>query len=140
MNPEGPVERRPSWAARLLPSLHVGRTLAVWLAVLLAYTAADVALAKVLGLPPWSPGEEFAASLGVVLGVLVVFRINTAYNRWWEARQLWGQLVNDSRNLALKVRAHVAVDAALKAACRCSPAFHRTRIRTFGQCLCLRSD
>jgi putative membrane protein len=38
-----------------------------------------------------------------VLGLLLVFRTNTAYDRWWEARKLLGALVNTSRNLALKV-------------------------------------
>ena len=42
---------------------------------------------------------------GLVLGFLLSFRNNHAYDRWWEARKLWGQLVNDSRNLCLKVRA-----------------------------------
>src|SRR5690606_64283 len=30
---------------------------------------------------------------------LLVFRTNTAYDRWWEGRRLWGQLVNISRGL-----------------------------------------
>lgn len=38
--------------------------------------------------------------LGTVLGILLIFRTNTAYGRWWEARQLWGRLVNSSRSLA----------------------------------------
>jgi putative membrane protein len=42
--------------------------------------------------------------LGLVLGTLLVFRTNTSYDRWWEGRKLWGQLVNDSRNLAIKVQ------------------------------------
>jgi putative membrane protein len=37
---------------------------------------------------------------GVVLGLLLVFRINSGYERWWEARKLWGGVVNQSRNLA----------------------------------------
>ncbi|MDA0673849.1 MAG: bestrophin family ion channel [Cyanobacteria bacterium] len=36
----------------------------------------------------------------LVLGLLLVFRTNTAYERFWEGRKLWGQLVNASRNLA----------------------------------------
>lgn len=47
------------------------------------------------------------AVLGVFLGVLGAYRLNTAYARWWEARQLWGRLNNDLRNLALKVQAAV---------------------------------
>lgn len=41
--------------------------------------------------------------LGFVISLLLVFRTNTAYDRWWEGRRLWGQLVNNSRNLALKL-------------------------------------
>jgi putative membrane protein len=41
--------------------------------------------------------------LGIVLGLFLVFRTNTAYDRWWEGRKLWGTLVNNTRNLALKL-------------------------------------
>jgi len=47
------------------------------------------------------------ALLGTVMGLLLVFRTNTAYDRWWEGRKLWGQLVNDSRNLAIKIQSCV---------------------------------
>jgi putative membrane protein len=43
--------------------------------------------------------------LGFVLALLLVFRTNSAYDRWWEGRKLWGALVNNSRNLALKINA-----------------------------------
>jgi putative membrane protein len=43
--------------------------------------------------------------LGFVISLLLVFRTNTAYDRWWEGRKLWGALVNNSRNLALKLNA-----------------------------------
>jgi ion channel-forming bestrophin family protein len=56
----------------------------------------------------------FHALLGLVLGMLLVFRTNTAYERWWEGRKLWGQLVNDSRNLAIKVQTCVQADEAEK--------------------------
>ena len=39
--------------------------------------------------------------LGIVLSILLVFRTNTAYDRWWEGRVHWGALVNHSRNLAV---------------------------------------
>ncbi len=50
---------------------------------------------------------ESAVFNGLVFGLLLAFRTNTAYDRWWEGRKLWGQLVNDTRNLSLKVRAMV---------------------------------
>ncbi|MGQ7855897.1 bestrophin family protein [Pedobacter sp. WC2501] len=43
--------------------------------------------------------------LGFVLSLLLVFRTNTAYDRWWEGRKLLGSLTNVSRNLALKIKA-----------------------------------
>ena len=41
--------------------------------------------------------------LGFVISLLLAYRTNTAYDRWWEGRKLWGSLVNNSRNLALKL-------------------------------------
>jgi len=41
--------------------------------------------------------------LGFVISLLLVFRTNTAYDRWWEGRRMWGALVNNSRNMALKL-------------------------------------
>ena len=38
--------------------------------------------------------------LGAALSILLAFRTNSAYARWWEARTLWGALVNNSRSLA----------------------------------------
>ncbi len=45
--------------------------------------------------------------LGIVLSLLLVFRTNSAYDRWWEGRKQWGALVNHCRNLA--VNAHAAL-------------------------------
>jgi ion channel-forming bestrophin family protein len=36
----------------------------------------------------------------IVLGLLLVFRTNTAYERFWEGRKLWGQIANAVRNLS----------------------------------------
>lgn len=43
--------------------------------------------------------------IGFVISLLLVFRTNTAYDRWWEGRKKWGELVNDTRNLAIKLSA-----------------------------------
>lgn len=45
---------------------------------------------------PHVPLSLFGTAIGVILG----FRNNTAYQRWWEARTLWGAIVNSSRSLA----------------------------------------
>jgi putative membrane protein len=41
--------------------------------------------------------------LGFVISLLLAYRTNTAYDRWWEGRKTWGSLVNNSRNLAIKL-------------------------------------
>jgi putative membrane protein len=41
--------------------------------------------------------------LGFVISLLLVFRTNTAYDRWWEGRKMWGAMVNDSRNFISKI-------------------------------------
>ncbi|UUC44855.1 bestrophin family protein [Flavobacterium cerinum] len=43
--------------------------------------------------------------LGFVISLLLAYRTNTAYDRWWEGRKLWGALVNNSRNLSIKLAA-----------------------------------
>ncbi|WP_219854121.1 bestrophin family protein [Pseudomonas entomophila] len=49
--------------------------------------------------------------LGSALVVLVSFRNSSAYNRWWEARTLWGALVNSSRSFARQVLTLIDNDA-----------------------------
>lgn len=48
--------------------------------------------------------------IGSALALLVTLRNNNAYARWWEARQLWGGIVNNSRTLARQVRLYLAND------------------------------
>lgn len=45
----------------------------------------------------------FHQVIGFILSMLLVFRINTAYDRWWEGRKAWGALLNNSRNLSIKI-------------------------------------
>ena len=63
--------------------------------------------------------------LGFVLSLLVVFRTNTAYDRWWEGRKLWGALVNNTRNLSVKINAF------LPASCGPERKFFQTMIGNF---------
>jgi putative membrane protein len=94
-----------------VPALKIARRLVVCLVIAVAYVVVVGLVEDLAGLAHWNAGDECAALLGFALGILLVFRTNTAYDRWWEARKQWGQLVNDVRNLALKTRAHAAVSA-----------------------------
>ena len=68
--------------------------------LLLALVAAVAAYA----LHRWEPlvalPFSIAATLGGALAIFIGFRNNSAYGRWWEARTLWGGIVNSSRVLA----------------------------------------
>jgi len=50
--------------------------------------------------------------LGTALSILLGFRTNSAYDRWWEARKIWGAIVNDARNFARQVLSWIAGDEA----------------------------
>ena len=68
---------------------------------------------KYLKLPQDSPVKQISimhSLLSFVISMLLVFRTNTAYDRWWEGRKLWGGLVNNSRNLAIKLHAMLPLD------------------------------
>lgn len=85
---------------------HVVRTLRPALIFMLLYSTALYFLVH------WQ-GWHFISTLvmhqlmGIVLGLFLVFRTNTAYDRWWEGRRLWGSMVNNTRNLAFKIRAFI---------------------------------
>ncbi len=49
---------------------------------------------------------SFHTVLGLVIGLLLVFRTNTAYERWWEGRKQLGALVNTSRICAFKFKTY----------------------------------
>lgn len=45
--------------------------------------------------------------LGTVISLLLAFRSNQAYDRWWEARGIWGSIVNDGRTLGRQILSFV---------------------------------
>ena len=49
---------------------------------------------------------------GTVLALLIGFRDNSAYQRWWEGRVLWGAMINASRSLSREARNFLPVDEA----------------------------
>jgi ion channel-forming bestrophin family protein len=84
-----------------------------WPAVLMGIYTAIVCLKEMTVYADFGdhPSVIYIA-VSMVLGVLIIFRTNTAYSRWWEARTLWGRLVNVSRNYSIKVKQYVKPDEA----------------------------
>src|SRR3954471_3757207 len=97
----------------LWDTLHlaaVGKRLAALLiAVSIYYVAVAlvVRFAHIVGFE-WGSGATLINT--AILGLLMSFRNRVAYDRWWSARGLWGQLTNDSRNLAAKLAAFVPAE------------------------------
>ena len=93
-------------------NFHKGDTIRqlFWIMILIGLYSAGIAY---LELEYWNLSENSHVKnitvmhnmLGFVISLLLVFRTNTAYDRWWEGRKQWGSLVNASRNLALKLSA-----------------------------------
>jgi len=46
--------------------------------------------------------------LGTAISVILSFKLSQSYDRWWEARKIWGSIVNDSRNLVLQLMGFIS--------------------------------
>lgn len=75
------------------------------------YAACIVAATRAFGLDLSRIGVAPFALVGVTLSIYLSFRNSAAYDRWWEARRLWGQLVAESRTLARATEALLIDDA-----------------------------
>ena len=106
-----------NWLRILLdfPRSPVFRTLALDVLAAGAYSAFVVWLETDVMSVAVPLGPSFLSILGIILGLLLVFRTNTSYDRWWEGRRLWGQLVNISRGLAHQLDALLPSGAAQRA-------------------------
>jgi len=90
-----------------------------------------LALGKYLPLIPL----QLPTILGSSVSLLLAFKTSQSYDRWWEARKIWGSIVNDSRTLMLQVRTFVP-DALLAPAGPDSPLRTVAR-RQIAWCYCL---
>jgi putative membrane protein len=87
---------------------YVGRPLAV----LFAFDVA-IAAAYVFAGWTWLALPDIPLSiLGGVIGVLAGFRHSSACARWWEARTIWGAIVNNSRSFAREVLSMIVLPEA----------------------------
>lgn len=68
-----------------------------------AYSLGIVVLYQNLHVTRISIPVAVPALLGTIISLLLAFRSNQAYDRWWEARIIWGAIVNDSRSLTRQI-------------------------------------
>lgn len=81
----------------LLAGMAVYSTLIIYLEIRLSWVN-DLHVQNII---------QMHSLLGFAISIMLVFRTNTAYDRWWEARRWWGTLVNNSRNLAIKLSTYI---------------------------------
>ncbi|MFN0050015.1 MAG: bestrophin family protein [Cytophagales bacterium] len=86
------------------------RTLAFSCLIVAVYTFAILYFEQNVLHIDFKPSPTIFSLLGVVLGLLLVFRTNTAYDRWWEGRRMLGNLTNNTRSFAIKLDAYLAKD------------------------------
>ncbi|MBL8824215.1 MAG: hypothetical protein JNJ77_16635 [Planctomycetia bacterium] len=90
--------------------LSIASQLGMWLSIVLVYCLITWLVLDLTGFHINELGTEASLINTIILSLLMGFRNRTAYDRWWEGRRLWGQLVNDSRNLAAKWFAYLPPD------------------------------
>ena len=78
---------------------YIGRPLLL----MAAYDVAVVVAFKVLHIESVAFPQVPLALYGSAIGIILSFRNNSSYARWWEARTLWGAIVNNSRSIARQV-------------------------------------
>jgi putative membrane protein len=94
-----------------IPMLAIARRLGLWLVGITVYSLAVNVVVHWWNVRPVERTGAESLVNTVILGLLLGFRHQAAYDRWWEARRLWGQLTNDSRNLAWKLAAFLPAAA-----------------------------
>ncbi len=79
--------------------------LLILISCILSYLAERFFFVRFFELPPLIPSV-----IGTALAFFIGFKNNQAYDRWWEARKIWGSLVNNSRTWARGVLAYTDND------------------------------
>ena len=77
------------------------------LLLVIAYSVGIVVLYQNFHVTRISIPVAVPALLGTIISLLLAFRSNQAYDRWWEARTLWGAMVNDSRSISRQILSFV---------------------------------
>lgn len=85
---------------RELDLVRIGRLVGPPLAVLLAYDILVTVAYVALGWQWVSIDNLPLPLLGSAIALVISLRNNASYDRWWEARSLWGSVVNNSRSFA----------------------------------------
>ncbi len=99
----------PFWFSAV-KNFHKTKTLYILASGMLAvgaYVGCIIYFEEIILKTGFKPNPMIFSLLGLALSLMLVFRTNTAYDRWWEGRRMLGNLVNNTRNMALKLNIYL---------------------------------
>jgi len=93
-----------------LPVSFLFKKVRVELLLITIYALGIEFMDEYLGIKSLSIPLAIPALLGTTISLILAFRTNQAYDRWWEGRKIWGAIVNDSRTLIRQVLSFTSRD------------------------------
>jgi putative membrane protein len=112
------VAYNPKEWYKLILSFHKSDTFRMLLPAITGislFTAGIVYMVKHIWLWTFEGTIAIHSLIGFVISLMLVFRTNTAYDRWWEGRKHWGKFVNYSRSFSMKLKAFVPREESARA-------------------------
>lgn len=86
-----------------IPLTYLLKKIRIELLIVGFYTFGIEFLDEYMHIPGLAIPISIPTFLGVAISLILTFRINQSYDRWWEARKIWGAIVNDSRSLTRQI-------------------------------------
>lgn len=90
-----------------IPISYIVGKIKLELALVTLYAGVVTFLYHTYNVTGWSVPISIPMIMGIVISLLLAFRSNQAYDRWWEARSIWGAIVNDSRSFARQINTFI---------------------------------
>lgn len=89
-------------AEKRIPFLYIVKSVKFDVLVVLVFTTIIIYLKQHFHIP-FDLDTSIPAFLGTAITLVLAFKLNQSYDRWWEARKIWGSIVNDSRSLSIQL-------------------------------------
>lgn len=81
--------------------------IALDITIVSVFSVSTFFLSKYLTYPPVP--INLGTFMGTAIALLLSFKLSQSYDRWWEARKIWGAIVNDSRTLVVQLKSFITI-------------------------------
>lgn len=86
--------------------IHLLKIATPFIIITTVYTIFVLALEEYLGDHIYKISGQIGSVFGLAVAFFLGFRMNSAYDRWWEARKIFGELTNNTRSFVAKIYAY----------------------------------